>query len=586
MTSKRKRQDEDGEKENEGSPRQKRTRFGQADLVKGKERGTPTSAMKAPKTPSKRPRGRPRGNGKKPGSLVGAVEPQSAQDTPKSKLKGKVLFETPTKPREGATDASVPLVRNADRSARRKSARTVIKQTIADDLSEDNELDEDDLLARQIWDAAEAEDGILQNEVGNEFAGESTAPNTPSEPGRRQRKGARRKKTPTPPQDLPAHEQYFFQNRPGNTKTSNNTLSSLSLLTHEQYHDQVSAYVDPHESSIAYLHSLHSRSFPQWRFELSQSFNVCLYGYGSKRQLITSFASYLHEISPSSPPQIMIVNGYTSTLTLRQILTTLATLVFSCTPSTLPSHLSTQSQSMISAILAHQHSSPASPPIRLFINSLDAPLLRRAPNPALLAQLAASPQIHLVATCDTPSFPLLWDSSLREQYKWLFHDTTTFRSYAPIEVGNVINDVNELLGRSGRSVKGREGVGFVLRSLPENARNLYRLLIAELLAIMDSDANGLNDDLGDDELEDLNENLGRSSRKGRRSEASVEYAVLRQKVEEEFICSSEMAFRQLLKEFYDHQMVVSRRDGAGTEMLGVPFRRVEIEAILEDLLDE
>ncbi len=141
--------------------------------------------------------------------------------------------------------------------------------------------------------------------------------------------------------------------------------------------------------------------------------------------------------------------------------------------------------------------------------------------------------------------------------------------------------MNELLGRSGRSVKGREGVGFVLRSLPENARNLYRLLIAELLAIMDSDANGLNDD-----LEDLNENLGCSSRKGRRSEASVEYAVLRQKVEEEFICSSEMAFRQLLKEFYDHQMVVSRRDGAGTEMLGVPFRRDEIEAILEDLLDE
>lgn len=585
MTSKRKRQDEDGEKEIEGSPTQKRTRSRQSDYGRDKDRETITSALKAPETPSKRPRGRPPGSGKKSWSLVGAVEPQPAQGTPKSKIKGKVLFETPTKAREDVTDTPVPLVRNVDRSARRKSARTVIKQTIADDLSEDNELDEEDLLARQIWDADEVEDGDSQNEVENELVGESAAPHTPSKPGRKQRKGARRKQTPTPPQDLPAHEQYFFQNRPGNTKTSNNTLSSLSLLTHEQYHDQISSYIDPHESSIAYLHSLHSRSFPQWRFELSQSFNICLYGYGSKRQLITSFASYLREISPSSPPHIMIVNGYTSTLTLRQILITLATLTFTCTPSTLPSHLGTQAQSMISAILAHLRSFPATPPIHLFINSLDAPLLRRAPNPALLAQLAASPHIYLVATCDTPSFPLLWDSSLCEQYKWLFHDTTTFRSYAPIEVGNVIDDVNELLGRSGRSVKGKEGVGFVLRSLPENARNLYRLLIAELLAIMDSDADGINDDLEEDELDALNENPGRSSRKGRANEASVEYGVLRQKVEEEFICSSEMAFRQLLKEFYDHQMVVSRRDGAGTEMLGVPFRREEMEAILEDLLE-
>ncbi len=586
MTSKRKRQDEDGEKENEGPPSQKRTRLGQSGCVEEKELETPDSAVKAPETPSKRPRGRPPGSGRKAKSLVPGIEPQSTQGTPKLKLKGKVLFETPTKPREdNATDTPVPIVRNANRSARRKSARAVIKQTIADNLSEDNEFDEEDILARQIWDADEAEDGNALNDVEDELAGESTAPETPSKPGRKQRKGARRKRTPTPPQDPPPHEQYFFQNRPGNTKTSDNTFSSLSLLTHEQYHDQISAYVDPHESSIAFVHSLHSRSFPQWRFELSQSFNICLYGYGSKRQLITSFASYLHETNQSSPPQIMIVNGYTTTLTLRQILTTLATLVFSCTPSTLPSHLGAQPQSMISAILAQLASSPTAPPIHLFINSLDAPPLRRAPNPALLAQLAASPQIHIVATCDTPSFPLLWDTSLREQYKWLFHDTTTFKSYAPVEIGNVIDDVNELLGRSGRSVKGKEGVGFVLRSLPENARNLYRLLIAELLAIMDSDANGANDDIEEDNLDDLIEQPRRPSRKGKASEAGVEYGVLRQKVEEEFICSSEMAFRQLLKEFYDHQMVVSRRDGAGTEMLGVPFRREEMEAILEDLLE-
>lgn len=64
----------------------------------------------------------------------------------------------------------------------------------------------------------------------------------------------------------------------------------------------------------------------------------------------------------------------------------------------------------------------------------------------------------------------------------------------------------------------------------------------------------------------------------------IEYRTLYQKVVEEFICSNEMGFRQLLKEFHDHQMIVSRRDPTGAEMLGVPFRREEMEAILEDLM--
>ena len=584
MTFKRKRQDEDGEKENGNSPRQRTTESGKSDHVNEKAVEAATPALEVLETPSKRRRGRPPGSGQKPKSSVNGFEQQSAPGTPKSKLKGRVLFDTPKSHNDEAPDTLDPFIPNADRSARRKSARTVIKHTVTDDLS-----DEEDILARHIWDHGEAEDIDNQNEVEDELAGESTAPETPSKPSRKQRKGARRQRTPTPPQDLPPHEQYFFQNRPGNTRTSNNTLSSLSILTHEKYHDQISAYTDPHESSIAFLHSLHSRSFPQWHFELYQSFNICLYGYGSKRQLIHSFAYYLHELSSTSPPQILIVNGYSPTLTLRQILTKLAALVFSCTSSTLPSHLGTQPQPMISAILAHLHSYPSTPTVHLFINSLDAPPLRRNPTPALLAQLAASPYIHLVATCDSPSFPLLWDTTPREQYNWLFHDTTTFSSYAPVEVGSVIDDVNELLGRSGRSVKGKEGVGFVLRSLPENARNLYRVLIAELLAAMD------NSDINDETVEDFEEDnnpddlndqpAARSSKPGKSTGVGMAWRVLYKKVEEEFICTSETAFRQLLKEFHDHQMVVSRRDAGGVEVLGVPFRREEMEAILEDLMD-
>lgn len=36
--------------------------------------------------------------------------------------------------------------------------------------------------------------------------------------------------------------------------------------------------------------------------------------------------------------------------------------------------------------------------------------------------------------------------------------------------------------------------------------------------------------------------------------------------------------------FHDHQMITSRKDILGTELLSLPFRREELEAILEDLV--
>ncbi|KAF6223557.1 hypothetical protein HO133_000400 [Letharia lupina] len=503
-------------------------------------------------TPTKARRGRPPGSAQKAKALPNGVASRSQQGTP-LKSKGNDLVSTPVKAASGANGhGAVAAVGNADRSARRKSVRTIVERTATDGFSDEEDVEEEDILARKIWDADEAESEDQQEEADGELRADDAVPTTPSK-----RKSGRRKKSATPPQNLPPHEQYFWQHRPGKIKTSNNTLSSLSLLTHEEYHNQINAYEDPHASSYAFLHSLHSRSFPQWRFELSQSFNICLYGYGSKRRLVTAFAKYLHTTSRSDPPRILMVNGYTPTLTLRQVLSTLAPLVFDCTPSTIPSKLGTQPREILTTLLRQLNTSPPPSPYFVFINSLDAPPLRRSPTPSLLAQLAASPHIHLLATCDTPNFPLLWDTNLRDQYNFLFHDTTTFESYSPVEIGSVIDDVNELLGRSGRSVKGKEGVGFVLRSLPENARSLYRVLIAELLAAMDEEGGG---------------------------EGGMEYKVLYQKVVEEFICSNEMGFRQLLKEFYDHQMVVSRRDGSGAELLGVPWRREEMEAILEDLV--
>ena len=536
----------------------------------------------SPQKSYKPKRGRPPGSATKAKTTLNGTGQQT--DSPTLKKRGKLLFTTPTKARatqENIQDNHVTPITNADRSARRKSTRALVQRAINNDLSEGDELADVDSLARTIREGGEVigSDEESEEDVEDELA-RDLGPPTPSRPGPKQYRKARRKRTPTPPGDLPPHELYFFHNRPGNAKISNNSLAPLSLLSHEQYHSQITAYKDPHASSIAFLHTLHSRSFPQWAFELSQSFSICLYGYGSKRHLVQSFAEHLYSLPcPVEPPRIVIINGFHPTLTIRQILSTVATQVLDSTPSTIPPKLGSQPHETLDSILDRLATSSPISPIYLFINSLDASSLRRPPIPSLLAQLASSPHIRLLASCDTPTFPLLWDTTLREQYNFLFHDTTTFRSYAEAEIHSVVDDVNELFGRSGRSIIGKEGVSFVLRSLPENARNVYRILIAELLAGMENDEepqqHGPNKDAG----------LAGSKSKFFQEHNGIEHQVLYQKAVEEFICSSEMAFRTLLKEFHDHEMVVTRRDAAGMELLGVPFRKEEMEAILQDLME-
>lgn len=600
MAVKRKRQEiDEGATHGQSTPRPYRVR-GKVDQ---EEQDEISGSTHGAETPSKRRSVRLWGSTKNPKAVLDRSGDQPNRSSPRSKLKGKVLFATPSSNRRNRDEDSAehidPIISNADRSARRKSARALIQRAVNEDSSDENDPHDKNVLVKSIWDVESSDENDGPREENFEDDAIEEPISTPSKQTPKHRLKTRRKRTATPPQELPPHELYFFQNRAGKMKTSNNTLSSLSLLSHEQYHQQMKTYEDPHASSFRVLHTLHSRSFPQWNFELSQSFNICLYGYGSKRHLVTSFANHLHSIYQSTPPKIIVINGYIPNLTIRQILTTIAGVAFDSPSSSTPTKIGTQPREIVTSILNQITTSPPSSPIHVFINSLDASPLRRAPVPSLLALLAASPHIRVLATCDTPSFPLLWDAPTREQYNFIFHDTTTYESYAPVEIGSVVDDVNELLGRSGRSIKGKEGVGFVLRSLPENARNLYRVLVAELLASMDEDPaheqleqNGINHD--DDIFGPLGQEDGKgqgaqgSRRNGRAAAVAagtgIEYRTLYHKVVEDFICTSEMAFRALLQEFHDHRMIDSRRDATGQEMLSVPFRREEMETILEDLM--
>jgi origin recognition complex subunit 2 len=319
-------------------------------------------------------------------------------------------------------------------------------------------------------------------------------------------------------------------------KTSNHTLSSLALLDHEEYFSRARNLVDPHARDIEYLEDLHAESFNQWHFELSQDFNICLYGWGSKKSLLMKFADHIYQAqSDHTKAKIVVVNGYVHNLTLKDILNTIAVSI-----TERGYKLGSQPADMLDNLLALLEKDKAHD-ITLIIHSIDRVPLRRSTTQTLLSRLASHPQVHLIASADHPSFPLLWDSSLRSTYNFVFHDCTTFQPYTA-EI-DVVDEVHELLGRSGRRVGGKEGVSFVLKSLPENAKNLFRVLIGEQLAAMDDSGGALEGVDDDDDDHDERRVVGH-----KKNEAGVEYRVLYNKAVEEFICSNEMNFRTLLKE--------------------------------------
>jgi len=450
-----------------------------------------------------------------------------------------------------------------NRSARRKSTRRIVDQTIAGDGSE-NESSEDGIIAQQIWD--EDENGEITVSEQDEDDEQLLHAESPSKRRRGRPKGSKNKRQETP-QELPPHERYFWDNRPGASKTSANSLNAHLLLNHDEYFDFSQSYHDSHQHSKDFLFSLHQSSFLQWDFELSNGFNLCLYGYGSKQAVIYSYAEHLQDTAhqAKTPMKIVIVNGYESSITLQEILSTIASTLFG-RHLKLPAH----PPALLQLILETLNEKPPTQPTHILINSLDAQPLRRPVIHSSLASLAAHPSIRIVATCDTPNFPLMWDVTIKRQFRFLFHDCTTFECYEH-EI-DVVESVNTLLGRSGRRIGGRDGVGYVLRSLPENARSLYRILVAEQLAVAA---------LGDD----IQEDPGLQEKAASDGAAGVEFRILYHKAREELVCSTEHQFRTLLKEFYDHQMIESRRDTLGIERLIVPFRTEELEGLLEDLVE-
>lgn len=371
---------------------------------------------------------------------------------------------------------------------------------------------------------------------------------------------------------LDGYEGYFDQHKT-REKISTAPFSRAPNVEFQEFINYVDLSRTFYRDSRDFLLSLYRTMFTQWYFELMQGYSLLFYGVGSKRNLLLEFVT---STIPEEVP-VLVVNGYNPATSFKELLNSLIpSLIDDASlkmPKNTPDLLQTTLSYLDSNRLKHALSEETNNALRLpkavlLIHNIDGESLRSDKTQSFLSQLAAIPEIWLVATIDHINAPVMWDAAKLALYNFLWHDLTTYESYAietsfedPLSLGKV------------RTAAGNKGVKYVLSSLTMKARGLYRVLICYQIEAMSSE-------LPSGTTQDDIRNIAGSVQFG------IEFKLLYQKCVEEFLVSNELNFRTMLTEFLDHKMAIITKDSAGTEIVYVPYTKETIENILEeDLMD-
>ena len=343
--------------------------------------------------------------------------------------------------------------------------------------------------------------------------------------------------------------------------TSDHTLAKLSRpkMDQQSMEDALSETPGRFRDDRLQLYEEYKKLYPYWLFQLSNGFNVLLYGVGSKQKLLEDFRKEC--LSESCH---LVVNGFFPGLTIKQVLTKLITEVFGHS-GTFKSPI--EQAQFISTELKTKMRSETETPMRnkvkrsavatsslvpneifLMIHNIDGQMLRSDTAQTALSILAQSRSIHIIASVDHINAPLLWDQKKLSRFNWVWHDTTTFEAYR-----DETSYENSLLVQQSGSLA-LSSLIHVTNSLTPNARGVFELLVKYQLEYKD-EADGAY--------------LGMS------------FHDCYLKCREKFLVSSDVTLRSQLTEFKDHKLVRSRKGHDGVEYLYIPVDNAALSQFLE-----
>ena len=389
---------------------------------------------------------------------------------------------------------------------------------------------------------------------------------------------------------------------------SKHVLSALvEPLSKDEYKTLIarSDGANRHTREIERLNGEHRKWFTQYALELAQGFNLCFYGYGSKRATINAFA----KSKCATRGHVVVINGYIPSLRVKDILGAIEQVPGMADVPAVAAGQGIEGQTRrVYDFFRGTHN----PPLYLIVHNIDGPALRDAKPRALLATLALHPRIHLVASVDSIHAPLLWsaaevaarkhththgrvgegdvDVPHTRGYAWVFHDLTTFVPYD--EEIAASRDATALPGPA-TTARGAGGLGgggdggpltevavkHVLASVTEKAGKLFRLLaMRQLAALAEGEGAGGGVTHGDG---DARRHVGLVGM----DRYGMQYDLLFQAARQEFIATSDTALRALLGEFMDHGVVASVQTPGEPDVLWIPAPKEMLQRILRAMGD-
>ncbi|XP_060076321.1 origin recognition complex subunit 2-like [Ylistrum balloti] len=328
-------------------------------------------------------------------------------------------------------------------------------------------------------------------------------------------------------EEIPSMVQSYFDIHASSAvHTSDRTLARLGSTKMDQEGlnkvlQQVST-VDTCESEKMYQE--HKEKFPTWMFQLSQGFNILLYGLGSKRKLLEDFRkTHLCDLSH------LVVNGYFPSLTVKHILN-------SITYEILDYDGSFKGPLDQVACIRKEMEQQGFQDFFLIVHNIDGTMLRGEKTQNILSLLSQIPGFHILASIDHINAPLLWDQGKCCRYNWLWYDVTTYLPYT-----DETSYENSLLVQQSGGLA-LSSMTHVMKSLTSNAKSIFFLLAKHQLSNKDNSTYmGLS-------IQDLY-----------------------QQCREAFLVNSDLTLQAQLIEFRDHKLIKSKKSFDGIEHLMIPI---------------
>ena len=318
-------------------------------------------------------------------------------------------------------------------------------------------------------------------------------------------------------------EKYFSSQRRSKGGSSGRSLSKLDS---SMVSDMLDAVHNPYRDSIDELHKMYRDLYQYWLFQISQGFNVLLYGVGSKQKVLEGF-----RIAHLMGTYHLVIDGCHPEVTFKNVLSKILSEVLEYTNRIGSPILQCQH---ICETLCEDDDCPCSE-LFLVIHNIDGHSLHDIATQNALSLLAQCPHVHIIATCNHIHTPMLWDEFLQARFQWAWHDTTTFEHYHE-EVK--YEEVQMVSGERSKTLT-LAAVTYVVNNLTPNARGIFEVLARHLLDHEDDSYKGLD-------FMDL-------------------YRMCRSK----FLVNSDTALKTQLTEFQDHKLIHYVKSSQGALMVVV-----------------